>query len=226
MCNAELKRDLNWSQSNYLGPHYVCNKCMSAWGANHRLLIRQRAIAVLGGKCAICGEPKPDFLTFGHLKHDGVRWRLAHNASAQTASTWIAKHPARAKGVFQLECFNCNYSKEYRNTNADYHAVPRYIDGKVNPEYQKRLNVYWRNIFFDHYGAKCSCCGDADITHLTVGHPNSDGLAHRRLEKAGGARLYRKISRNGYRAQFEIEVQCWNCNCGSLRTNGTCPHKP
>ena len=84
---------------------------------------------------------------------------------------------------------------------------------------------------FTHYGQKCACpgnCGETELLFLTIDHINDDGAEHRRkinpknpLRMSGDA-FYRWIVRNNF--PDDLQVLCWNCNCGRHRNGGTCPH--
>jgi len=80
---------------------------------------------------------------------------------------------------------------------------------------------------FEHYGDRCSCCGETEMNFLTIDHVNGDGAEHRRAvagtKKWGGRNLYMWLRKHGYPDGFQL--LCWNCNCGRQRTGGICPHK-
>lgn len=87
---------------------------------------------------------------------------------------------------------------------------------------QKRQRDGWRMTVFDHYGWRCSCCGEATPEFLTIDHVNSNGAEHRRDNRVK-ASLYRWIMRNVFPGDFQ--TLCYNCNCGRYRNGGICPHK-
>lgn len=78
-----------------------------------------------------------------------------------------------------------------------------------------------------HYRGKCHCCGEKDWRFLTLSHPNNDGKKQR-MELGGqnqaGNHFYRWLRKNNYPTNYEIVVECFNCNMARQRNNGVCPH--
>ena len=89
---------------------------MSAW----RYAVRSRAIEVLGGKCACCGESRETMLEIDHVNNDGA----AHRSEAK-GGVYRTYREMAASGVrnprFQVLCANCNASK-HRNGGSCEHA--------------------------------------------------------------------------------------------------------
>jgi hypothetical protein len=80
-----------------------------------------------------------------------------------------------------------------------------------------------------HYGSKCVCCNENDMTVLNIDHINEDGAEHRRLLTNGinsagarGTAFYRWLRRQGY-PQSNYQVLCFNCNFAK-HFLGMCPH--
>lgn len=73
---------------------------------------RQRALELLGARCACCGQTRAVFLQFDHINNDGAahRRRIGYN-SGQASWRWILKNPATAHEVLQVLCANCNAAK-------------------------------------------------------------------------------------------------------------------
>ena len=86
-------------------------------------------------------------------------------------------------------------------------------------EYKERL----RKIVYKHYGNKCFCCGENNYLFLTLDHVNNDGNVHRKNGIHGGATTYNHIIKNDF--PNNIQLLCWNCNCGRHRNGGVCPHE-
>jgi len=91
--------------------------------------------------------------------------------------------------------------------------------------------TYYRHrcklIVIDHYGNKCSCCGETYISFLTIDHINNDGAAHRRSlfgtkRKGGGTAFYRWLINNNFPEGFQ--VLCANCQL-SKQIDGICFHQ-
>lgn len=75
---------------------------------------------------------------------------------------------------------------------------------------------------FNHYGCKCSCCGETIVDFLTIDHIGGGGNQHRKQLPQGGHSIYRWLKKNNYPEGFR--VLCFNCNFGIHINNGICPH--
>lgn len=71
------------------------------------------------------------------------------------------------------------------------------------------------------YGGKCVCCGESEISFLTIDHINGGGEIHRRSGMSKESFAW--LERNGFPDGFQI--LCWNCNCGRQINGGVCPHQ-
>lgn len=86
-----------------------------------------------------------------------------------------------------------------------------------------------RDIIYSAYGNKCNCCGETNKLFLTIDHVNNDGYKIRPKNNKG--RRQSEFSGHYYiqiiKANFPSDLQllCWNCNCGKHRNGGICPHK-
>lgn len=139
------------------------------------------------------------------------------------------KHPVRVEAYNKTQQAN---RRELYRTNEAYRekckARSRATPPSVQREYRERL----KGIVFDHYGRKCACCGETEELFLTLGHINGDGAAHRHRvnggvrgsSRAGGmsGRMYLDIIRREF--PTDIRTECINCNQGSYRNGGVCPH--
>jgi hypothetical protein len=85
----------------------------------------------------------------------------------------------------------------------------------------RRSNLKLKNEVFEHYGGKCSCCGEANSVFLTIDHTKDDGAAHRKAKGTSG--VFRDIRRRGYPSDYRI--LCYNCNNGRRINGGICPHE-
>ena len=74
------------------------------------------------------------------------------------------------------------------------------------------------------YGEVCACCGESEISFLTIDHINGDGAAHRRSlgQTRGMSRSLMRWLLSEKR--LDIQILCYNCNC-SKRTSGVCAHE-
>ena len=81
-----------------------------------------------------------------------------------------------------------------------------------------------KHAVYQAYGGKCTCCGETEPLFLTLDHVHGNGYDHRLTGKScRGDMLYRWIIENDFPDDFQ--VLCMNCNWGSGRNNGVCPHK-
>ena len=110
------------------------------------------------------------------------------------------------------------------------HNINHYRDYVNNKTKLARIQV------IDHYShgsMKCACCGESIIDFLTIDHINMDGAEHRRKialkckdrRAPSGNRLYSYLVRNNFPEDVKLQVLCYNCNCGSYKNGGVCPHK-
>lgn len=83
-----------------------------------------------------------------------------------------------------------------------------------------RRKEQW-DIVLDHYGRKCTCCGESNVLFLTVSHVNNDGAKHRK--QIGERQIVKWMIENNFPDGLTIE--CYNCNMGRTRNKGVCPHK-
>lgn len=92
---------------------------------------------------------------------------------------------------------------------------------------QRESNQRLKKDVMDHYGGKCSCCGESDVRFLTIDHLEGSGRKDREMIKkgmvSGGSYYYRWIRDTGY--PDHLQVLCFNCNSGKMVNGGVCPHK-
>jgi hypothetical protein len=130
-----------------------------------------------------------------------------------------------------------------RNPNKDheyYIAHPEKYEGRgqlqkvkdymkpYNKIYGKNKRMEYLRTVVEHYGGKCICCGETNLRFLTIGHKNDDGAKQR--DKLGGTKyaghiFYLWLIRNNFPDEYELQVECYNCNMGKQRNWGVCPHK-
>lgn len=91
---------------------------------------------------------------------------------------------------------------------------------KNKESYAKRI-VRLRGQILNHYGSMCKCCHEMNEKFLTIDHINGTGKSHR--ERTGGAvNFYSSIIKSGF--PNDLQILCWNCNCGRALNGGICPH--
>lgn len=101
------------------------------------------------------------------------------------------------------------------------------LDGKFRCEschqkHLKRGQERWKQqrlIVLEHYGHKCTCCGETTYEFLEIDHINGDGAKHRREI---GRHIIEDIIKQDFPSDFQI--LCANCNRGHGKF-GICPHK-
>jgi hypothetical protein len=71
---------------------------------NARTRLRKQAIVAYGGKCELCSETYPHFLTIDHTCGDGAEHRTV--VSAPLICRWLRRH--NYPTGFRLLCWNCN----------------------------------------------------------------------------------------------------------------------
>ena len=77
---------------------------------------------------------------------------------------------------------------------------------------KKRLKI------LEHYGMKCTCCGESQIEFLAIDHINNDGHKKRKVMKTN---IYDWIIKNRY--PKDLQILCHNCNLAKAFYGG-CPH--
>jgi len=115
------------------------------------------------------------------------------------------------------------HKDKYRKYSKDRQAKARLIPGvreKMRISSLKSQHSARRSVI-DHYGGKCSCCGESHYEFLAIDHINGGGTRLRR-EKIESSRLYYEIRRKAFPDTYR--VLCHNCN-SSLGSYGYCPHK-
>jgi 5-methylcytosine-specific restriction endonuclease McrA len=84
---------------------------MKLGAKKRRRALKLKVIEKYGGKCVLCRESRPIFLTLDHVNNDGAQHRqeLGGKCIGSYIYTWAAKngYPDR----LQLLCYNCNMAK-------------------------------------------------------------------------------------------------------------------
>lgn len=116
------------------------------------------------------------------------------------------------------------YSREYgrewrkRPENREKNRIYLQTYGPQKRRNQKLavLNAYG--------GPICSCCGESEVTFLTMDHIAGDGASHRReIWGVNAGTIYRWLIKQGFPPGFQ--VLCFNCNYGRHANGGVCPHE-
>ena len=85
----------------------------------------------------------------------------------------------------------------------------------------RRNHLKRQQIVFEHFGAKCACCGETEPCFLTVDHIGGGGGKLRHKGRHGS--IYIWLIKNNFPAGFQL--LCTNCNHGRYRNGGICPHQ-
>jgi HD superfamily phosphohydrolase len=108
--------------------------------------------------------------------------------------------------------------------NPDKERARIYAWRTKNPE-RNRMNNHllhkqYKLLVIAAYGGHCNCCGENDITFLTIEHEKHDGQSHRKVKGV----FYLSLIRRGFPKDEGLSVLCMNCNWAT-RLGKTCPHK-
>ena len=83
-----------------------------------------------------------------------------------------------------------------------------------NAEKAKKYRLRTKQLVFNHYGngnPKCVYCFESELSMLTIGHINDDGVEDRK--KTGmGSSFYSWLKVNNF-PDNGYEISCFNCNC-------------
>ena len=71
--------------------------------------LRQKVIALYGGKCTCCGEAEIDFLALDHVNNDGSKQRKNIGTGSSTYRFVLKNRPTD----IQILCHNCNCAKAF-----------------------------------------------------------------------------------------------------------------
>lgn len=188
-----------------------CNTNFKATSIQSRNCDLQEALSRYGGRCAVCRESNPIFLTIDHIHGGGKKHRIA--IGRIPIQRWLRQHGYPAG--FQILCWNHNHLKHRSLVQSPPTDAARRIR-----ESNFRLKI---ETFEAYGGSTCRCCGNAELEALTLDHVNGGGEADRRTRNTtSGSNFYRVLRQGGYPSGFQ--VLCFNCNCGRARNGGVCPH--
>jgi hypothetical protein len=125
-------------------------------------------------------------------------------------------------------------SKRYVNSRC--RKCSKYVTTLWAKKNKERISERWKNKkenllkqIREHYGNKCACCAEENPLFLTIDHINNDGYKLRPRNKSGDSvglfsgTFYQRIIQSGFPS--DLQLLCWNCNCGKHRNKGICPHQ-
>lgn len=166
--------------------------------------------------CKKCGQRKPleEFAKVYSLKNRGKNYRQ-HTCH----ECWKIAHAATMR---KRRAIN---PESYRQAQRKHRA--NFLD---RCQRQKRESDARRNqqVFAVYGGARCVCCGETEISMLTIDHINEDGSEHRNEINGGFGRhksinIYVWLRKNNFPTGFQ--VLCYNCNISKHRNKGICAHQ-
>lgn len=182
-------------------------------------------------QCMSCDKILPiERFSYKH-KNSGVRQSVCKQCAQEYGRRWRAAHPDEIRANMKTY-YSQNreallaQKREYYNANQETIkrkvATHYYDNHEGHKQRAKQLAMERKVKVFEHYGARCICCGETNIGFLSIDHIRNDGADHRRKVGAGWA-MYRWLIKNNFPDGFQ--VLCYNCNLGRFRNGNVCPHK-
>ena len=158
-----------------------------------------------GGKCATCG---------GERERDDRTRCSKCREQASLASKKFAQ--ARLEKGLCVRCAEPSDRPGKRFCSSCTTKSREYSKSRAKPDLK-------RAVMEAYGGAECACCGEAEMAFLTLDHINGDGKEDRK--KLGlGVAFYANLKKGGFPRKDELQVLCFNCNCGRSVNGGVCPH--
>ena len=71
-------------------------------------------------------------------------------------------------------------------------------------------------------GCKCCCCGETELSFLSLDHKDNNGKQDRRKHPGN---YYNHLKRLSFPKDINLQVLCMNCQFGRKHNNGICPHQ-
>jgi len=203
--------------------------------------VKNGAVALLGGQCAICEETESEFLTIDHVNGDGnsERSKLHHR---QIWSRIVNKSVDLKR--YRVLCRNCNSglanelslnnnpvsSHHFSGDACNKCGKPKLVrpSGKRKriecPTCIKVRNQGLRIDAFTMFGSECKCCKERNVNKLTFDHINNDGSSMRPTDHCGTVYFYKRILSGKFISDV-YQVLCWNCNFSKYLGDGLCVHQ-
>ena len=145
----------------------------------------------------------------------------------------MADHnPTRNKYISAGLCYACGNEKPESNRRLGLNCLEvRRKYYKNNTKFCKQIAKSYRESIrkrtLEHYGPFCSCCGEDNYRFLTIDHINNDGLWRSKNKERPPNKFYASIVKQGKEGNWpsDLQILCYNCNCGRAFNSGICPHK-
>jgi len=161
----------------------------------YRVTTKAKVFNHYGNKCNCCGEDNLAFLTIDHIEG------RVHGSTKDTKKGMKIYQYLIANNFplgYQVLCYNCNCAKR------DFGYCPH-----VKKTTPSKWMLFKKRVYAN-YGSKCVCCGEAELSFLTLDHINGDGTKHRKELKAQGITIFKWLRENNYPPSMQI--LCFNCN--------------
>lgn len=144
-----------------------------------------------------------------------ARMEIAATANAEGLRRRYYRDPVKARAKARKYYY---YPRNIARTRQ------RYIDNRDEHLERERLwRIRTKQEVIEGYGGRCVCCGETNHNFMTLDHVNSDGSKHRKEIGGGGTnRTWRWALKN--RFPSNLQLLCFNCNCGRHLNGGICPH--
>lgn len=113
------------------------------------------------------------------------------------------------------EMYPFSICKRCRQANTHWKKNHRREVNLLNRLYRHRLKLK----VLDHYGRKCTCCGETDFHFLTIDHIKGK---HGNKKKESGFNFYLKLRKENFPKDYQ--VLCFSCN-SAKGIYGICPHR-
>jgi hypothetical protein len=201
---------------------------------------QKRAQYVAQGRCKACPNPQAPNRRYCQECLDKAK------KAAKRDRTIVRR--CKQCGAGPLEryyslCGKCRQTMKNKSTNAWWN---RMVAGGICPSCckptdragrvfcarcalkQKAWGDRTKRACIDAYGGRCACCGETELSWLSLDHVNNDGAERRRSGVYPGAgcgrELYRWLVKNGFPKDHGLAVLRMNCQFGK-RLCGVCPHQ-
>lgn len=136
------------------------------------------------------------------------------------------KQRCRARRIEQGNCSRCGKNKPHKNGQICRECLDKHNDWYKTSKYRDRhasIRVDDKKRVMNHYGEKCSCCGETEPCFLAIDHIGGDGNSNRKKIGKWGSGFFKWLIKNNFPEGFQI--LCHNCNMGKHLNGGICPHK-
>lgn len=120
---------------------------------------------------------------------------------------WRAVNPAKSS----------EYAKAYRD------KYPERAKEASKARAARNRKILKEIVMAVYSGGRCACCGETEISFLTIDHVDGGGQKHRKEVGKAGSPFYKWLKDNGFPGGFQ--ALCANCNQSKSINGGTCAHQ-